>query len=296
MLKALIHILGIIISLIPGCFLLLGAYLFAVLFLMFQWKRFSLMLGNLRFAFPECSFPKLLVTAIVSTARSFEQGLLVLSWPHISLKKLMSKFPISKTSREMLLEPFDRGVSSIWLIPHFCHADALSLLGHLLGEKNKVNTLYRPFKNKEINDFVKDSRERFGLKAINRKKGGLLKILKVLKSKQTIAMLFDQNAGGAGTRLEFMGKECSCTTLPDILYDKFKPQVFFVYTRRAGFGSSSIEVELMEELRNGQLVIDKANQWLEQKLRNDENLRGSWLWLHQRWKPGAGQVKKGKIR
>jgi lauroyl/myristoyl acyltransferase len=58
-------------------------------------------------------------------------------------------------------------------------------------------------------------------------------------------MLFDQNAGGAGTRMKFMGRECSCTTLPDILFQKFKPKVLFVYTKRTAFWSSSIEVEEM---------------------------------------------------
>ena len=109
-------------------------------------------------------------------------------------------------------------------------------------------------------------------------------------------MLFDQNAGGAGTRLEFMGRECSCTTLPDILFDKYKPKVLFVYTRRTGFWKSSFEVEEVGELEAGKLVIEQANCWLEEKLKNDQLLRESWLWLHQRWKPGVGQTKKGRIR
>ena len=158
-----------------------------------------------------------------------------------------------------------------------------------MEENNEIHTLYRPFKNQVINEFVKNSRERFGVKTINRKRGGLFKILRVLKKNKTVAMLFDQNAGGAGTRMKFMNRECSCTTLPDILYQKFKPSVLFVYTKRTGFWSSSIEVEEMGELKDGQLVIQKANRWLEQKLRNEKVLSESWLWLHQRWKPGAGK-------
>ena len=106
----------------------------------------------------------------------------------------------------------------------------------------------------------------------------MLKLLGFEKN-QTIAMLFDQNAGGAGTRMNFMGRECSCTTLPDILFQKFKPKVLFVYTKRTAFWSSSIEIEEMGELNDGQLVIERANDWLEQKLRDDKVLRESWLWL-----------------
>ena len=93
-----------------------------------------------------------------------------------------------------------------------------------------------------------------------------------------------------------MGKECSCTTLPDILNDKYKPRILFVYTRRVGFWESSIEVEEMENVNEGELVIEKANEWLEDKLVNDKALRDSWLWMHQRWKPGVGKPKRGKIR
>jgi lauroyl/myristoyl acyltransferase len=52
----------------------------------------------------------------------------------------------------------------------------------------------------------------------------------------------------------------------------------------------------MEPLNDGQLVIERANAWLEGKLRDDKQLQESWLWMHQRWKPGAGQPRKGKIR
>jgi len=243
----------------------------------------------LRFSFPSLGVLKIISVAIVSTSRSIEQGLLVLAWPFSNFAKLKKKFTLSCNHKSTLAKSLSAGNGCIWLIPHFCHADALSFLGCLVDENNEIHTLYRPFRNQVINDFVKNSRERFGVKTINRKSGGLFKILKVLKKNKTVAMLFDQNAGGAGTRMKFMNRECSCTTLPDILYQKFKPSVLFVYTKRTGFWSSSIEVEEMGELKDGQLVIQKANRWLEQKLRNEKVLSESWLWLHQRWKPGAGK-------
>ena len=50
----------------------------------------------------------------------------------------------------------------------------------------------------------------------------------------------------------------------------------------------------MGELNDGQLVIERANEWLELKLRDDKVLRESWFWLHQRWRPGVGQIQKRK--
>jgi lauroyl/myristoyl acyltransferase len=296
LLKALIITISKLLSFLPASILLPGCYFLGILFLMLQWSRFSLVIKNLRYTFPSVGLTNIICTAVVSTSRSIEQGLLVIAWSRISLGKLREKFTLSENHYATLSNSLSDGNGCIWLIPHFCHADALSFLGYLLGDNNEIHTLYRPFKNKVINDFVKNSRERFGVKTINRKHGGMFKTLRVLKKNQTIAMLFDQNAGGAGTRMKFMGRECSCTTLPDILFQKFKPKVLFVYTKRTAFWSSSIEVEEMRDLNDEELVIEKANDWLEQKLRDDRVLRESWLWLHKRWRQGVGQIEKRRIR
>ena len=101
-------------------------------------------------------------------------------------------------------------------------------------------------------------------------------------------MLFDQNGRRSRYQTHIYEKGMSCTTLPDILYEKYKPKVLFVYTRRTGFWQSSLNVEEMDELKDGELLIEKANRWLEFKLRNDKLLRETWLWMHQRWKSGVG--------
>ena len=263
----------------------ISAYLFLA-------SRRKLVKRNLQIAFPELSYWQLKVISVKTINRTIEQGLLVFAWPLLSENRIKRSFPISTVSLEKLNRLNNSGSGILWLIPHFCHADALSFL----KPKSQVNALYRPLRNPVFDDFVKKSRQRFGVKTIDRKDGGMLKTLKVLKRGHTLAMLFDQNAGGAGTRLPFMGTDCSCTTLPDILYIKYKPKVLFVYTRRTGFWKSTFEVEEMGELETDKLVIEKANEWLEDKLRNDSNLRTSWLWMHQRWKPNVGQPRKGKIR
>ena len=48
----------------------------------------------------------------------------------------------------------------------------------------------------------------------------------------------------------------------DILNEKYKPRILFVYTRRVGFWESSIKVEKMENVSEGELVIEKqTNGW-----------------------------------
>jgi lauroyl/myristoyl acyltransferase len=268
----------------------------ALVILILLTKRRILLLENLKSALPSFSDSKITLIAFYSVCRSIEQGLLVFAWPHLNKQKLVQMFNLDINNLNIIRNANSKSNGVIWLIPHFCHVDALSLLSSYIGVDHGIHALYRPLKNKIINNYVRESRERFGFTTIDRKDGGMLKTLKVLKKGKTLAMLFDQNAGAAGTKLPFMQRECSCTTLPDILYQKYIPNILFVYTRRTGFWSSSIEVEEMSEMSEGKLVIQKANDWLEHKLREDKVLRESWLWMHQRWKPGVGQPKKGKIR
>ena len=89
------------------------------------------------------------------------------------------------------------------------YADALSFLS--LNYRLMPFTVH--YETQTFDDFVKKSRQRFGVRTIDRKDGGMLKTLRVLKKGEILAMLFDQNAGAAGTRLPFMGTDCSCTTL-----------------------------------------------------------------------------------
>ena len=52
----------------------------------------------------------------------------------------------------------------------------------------------------------------------------------------------------------------------------------------------------MDALRDGELIIEKANNWLEIKLKSDKTLFQTWLWTHRRWKTDAGQPRKGLLR
>lgn len=279
-------------SVLPKQLIIIASFFLSLIICLLLIKRTKVVKQNFKLAFPQWSYVRILKNLVTTTSRTIEQGLLVFAWPFLSENRIKNSFILSKDSIKKLNQRNTSGSGILWLIPHFCHADALSFL----KPEIQANALYRPLRNPVFNDFVKKSRQRFGVKTIDRKDGGMLKTLKVLKKGEILAMLFDQNAGGAGTRLFFMGRECSCTTLPDILNEKYEPRILFVYTRRIGFWRSSIEVEEMEPLTNGQLVIERANAWLEEKLRLDESLRESWLWMHQRWKPGAGQPRQGKIR
>tara|TARA_X000000950_G_C13758938_1_gene595957 strand:+ start:201 stop:545 length:345 start_codon:yes stop_codon:yes gene_type:complete len=104
-----------------------------------------------------------------------------------------------------------------------------------------------------------------------------------MKRKETLIILFDQNAGKPGRILDFFDKPCSCTTLPDILHKKFNPRFFIVYTHRKSYLRSDIKFKEIHPSGNESPIVI-ANRWLEEMLTIDSAIRESWLWLHDRWK------------
>ena len=253
----------------------------AFLILIFLSERRRLSLKNIRLAFPEYTFLKSLFLLYQSTFQVIEGFFLVLALPFLSKTTVKSWFKISGSNGDL---PRDSAGARpvLWLVPHFCHTEILTAMPTFMPEKEKISTIYRPLNVNSFEVYLKKIRQRFGMKTINRK-SGLLKIMRVMRSGETLAILFDQNAGKVGRMVKFFDRPCSSTTLPDILFKKYKPKVFIVYTRRTRFLRSEIKFEQI--MPGAELsLIDYAHNWLEQQLLSDPLLRPSWLWLHDRWK------------
>lgn len=287
---SLINSLGFLLAACPLFIIDSLARVLASIYLFLPTKRKELTRENIDKAFPKNTKPETDKLIFDSCRLSFEQGLLALAWSFIPTKKLLQRFTISEESKEVLRIAINSGRGVLCLVPHFCHAESISLAPSFLGCDKEIHALYRPFKNKALDQFIRKARQRFGMSLTGRKNGGLFKAISKIKQRETLLMLFDQNAGAAGTRMNFMQRECSCTTLPDVISARFEPIVLMVYSDRLGCFKSQIHAEEIDVLGNNESVMSRANYWLENKLRNDLNARMSWLWMHNRWKPGAGKI------
>jgi len=244
---------------------------------------------NLKRAFPEKSYRWVFCTAVISISRTFEGVLLTIALPFISRTKLRLSFFFSEQTSKFLSDKKMHPV--IWLVPHFSHTEVLTTLPIYFKNGRVLHAIYRPLKNVKLDTYLKSLREKNGLIGINRK-SSLFRSIHVMKSKQILAILFDQNAGKAGSISDFFNLPCSSTVLPEILQTKYNPEVYFVYPRRITFWKSEIIFEPIKFERNFNLTRF-SNTWLEQKLKTDKTLRESWLWLHDRWKI-RGQVSSYK--
>lgn len=151
-----------------------------------------------------------------------------------------------------------------------------------------MNAIGRPLDNPYLDKFLVSRRESSGQKIIS-KFGGMRDVLRVLKKKECIGLLVDQNAGREGIFVEFFNKIASTWHTTAMLAMKTGAPVIAVssyrednYIRHRFIVSDEIEViktgnddeDMITNTRNFNKVLeDIIRQHPEQ-----------WLWLHRRWK------------
>ena len=284
----LLKVLGWLLANIPILALLVCWTLTIVFTLLFPHKL-RIAIKNLKRAFPKKSYPWIYYTAVISVSRTFEGVFLMIALPSMSHKRLSLSFFLSDETSKFLSD--HKICPTIWLVPHFSHTEAIATLPIYFRDNRILHAIYRPLKNVKLDTYLKSLREKNGLIGINRKTG-LFSSINVMKSKQILAILFDQNAGKAGSITDFFNLPCSSTVLPEILHTKYNPDVYFVYPRRIKFWKSEIIFEPIKCDGNFGLT-QLSNAWLEEKLKTDRSLLESWLWLHDRWKI-RGQISSYK--
>jgi len=147
----------------------------------------------------------------------------------------------------------------------------------------EIGVIFRPLDNPAANALVKAQRERHGMRLLSRREG-FAEALKILRRRNIIAILFDQNAGMQGALTTLFGRVCSTTELPGLLAEKFGAQLRPFVTRRLGFWRVEHHTEVLPHDGTAAGVTLALNRWLETVLAEDDNLCASWLWAHDRWR------------
>ncbi len=247
-------------------------------------RRRRLVLSNLHHAFPEKPAAWHRAIGRESCRRLIETGLLSLATPYLDAdryRKIISASPALLATHEL-----QRTAPAATLIcsPHLAYWEAQTAQPLVVpGSFPEFGIIFRPLDNPAANSFVKESRERFGMKLLSRKEG-FAEALKILRRAGFVGVLFDQNAGVQGALTTLFGRVCSTTELPGLMAEKFDARVYGIFPRRLGFWRVEISVELIPGPRTSDAVTIGLNRWLETLLRSDDNLCASWLWAHDRWR------------
>jgi heptosyltransferase II len=247
-------------------------------------RRRRLVLSNLHHAFPEKPAAWHRAIGRESCRRLIETGLLSLATPYLDARRyreIVSASPELLAAYELhAREP----AATLICSPHLAYWEAQTAQPLVVpGSFPEFGIIFRPLDNEAVNGFVKQSRERFGMKLLSRKEG-FADALKILRRRGFVGILFDQNAGLQGALTTLFDRVCSTTELPGLMAEKFNARVYGIFPRRRAFWRVEIGVQRIAHDGPGSVVTLALNRWLEELLRRHDNLCASWLWAHDRWR------------
>ncbi|MDR0741070.1 MAG: lysophospholipid acyltransferase family protein, partial [Puniceicoccales bacterium] len=234
-LRLFIGTIGSIVAKLPvGCVALLCQFWGQFFFLFFRRRR-RIILSNITHAFSEKTEMECKILARKSCTRMIELGLLAIALPYFSKKRIRRSFQLDDSIGDFFREKVQNDGPRIVLLPHLSQMEAMTIIPLLdeAAKQNEIGVIYRPFKSRSLEQFIRKTREKFGLKLLTRGKG-FLEAKEILKRNGIVVILFDQNANDWGILSTFFGRIASTTPLPDLLYRHFRCPIYGLIPQRLG--------------------------------------------------------------
>jgi len=246
---------------------------------------------NLAKAFPEKDAAWVRRIGRVSCRRTAEMGLFSIASPLMSEAEIRDRIIVDESmlGSEHGMPP--KGTGAVLFVPHFALMEMMTAAPHLSPElaKREWVVVYRPLDQPAAERWVKEARERFGMKLASRREG-FARSMKAVREGHVAAILFDQTTQ-SGSIWQFLGTPCAVTELPGIIAQRFKCPSRIFWADRTGFWRCRLHTEALHATDSIGLTIE-SNAWLERKLRVSDDACANWLWAHDRWKHGDAPFKK----
>ncbi|MCB0806880.1 MAG: lysophospholipid acyltransferase family protein [Bacteroidales bacterium] len=262
-------------------------YLFSdiMFFLMFYVVRYrhNVVLENLRGTFPDKNEKE-----IKKTARSFYRhfsDLIVESLKNIGDQGEHIRKRIRFTNPEVLSQNYDEGKSIILYSAHIGNWEWFNLLPVMF--KFQAIAFYQPLSDSISDHLIKESRERYGLRAVPSAQA--FKALKQLNDQgiQTISLVLgDQSPAPNGTMVwvPFLNRETAFLVGAGKIARKLRHEVIYPHFRKLKRGYYEVElipVNPDQDDTSEYPYIRNYAGLLEENIRKEPAL---WLWSHRRWK------------
>jgi heptosyltransferase-2 len=178
----------------------------------------------------------------------------------------------------------------VLFVPHFALMEMMTVTPLIRPELAKRDwaVIYRPLDQPVAERWVRESRERFGMKLVSRREG-FGRLMQTVRNGHIAAVLFDQTTQ-TGSLWRFMGSPCAVTELPGIIAQRFKCAARIFWAERTGFWRCRLRMEALQATDSIGLTIE-SNAWLERQLRSGDDVCANWLWAHDRWKHGEADFR-----
>lgn len=202
---------------------------------------------------------------------------------------LMKEREAARSIRMEGAEEFERcgsdGHTVVACIPHAGNWEILARIRPYFSKVEHFGSMYRRLSNPLLEDFVYQSRTRYGCKMYS-KEDGIREVLKVARSGGLLGVLSDQFTR-EGVYVPYFGKVTGTTPLPALIYKRCKEKghLFSVFTRNTALGRWDAvlgrEIHLPEGCTSPAAITMQVNLALE-NCQNENILDG--FWMHHRWK------------
>lgn len=238
------------------------------------------MRSNLDHAFPERDRAWKDRVGRMTSARLVEMALFAMASPFFSREWYVTHLELPDEDRERMRESTTTG--AVVLLPHVTLFEMMGAIPAILPEGEGHSAVYRPLKQPALDRWVKESREKWGIRMISRK-DGFAGVVRPIRDGKCLTLLFDQNTGRQGCLIYFMKRPVSATHLPGLLARKFDRPAFLMIPRRTGFWRARLNFLPLPQPEEAVDLTLSGHQWLEQYLRGSEEQAADWLWYHNRW-------------
>jgi len=188
-----------------------------------------------------------------------------------------------------------KGKGVLFLTAHFGNWEWMAAGFPLLAHHNS-HVIFRPLDNRFLDGLVDRLRTATGNQTIPKEKS-MGRILRLLKSGETIGILLDQNmAWQEGAFVDFFG-ELACTNIGmAILAMRTDAPVLPIFNFRRPDGRYRVviepEVVLVRTGDKGQDIEKNTELFTQIIEKHVRDYPDQWLWVHQRWKTRPWQAKR----
>ena len=236
----------------------------------------------------EKSFPEKTETERLQIERKFyrylsDYMLEDLKLLHMSAEDLCQRMIYKNT--EQYLELTEKYGGIIVMIPHYANYEWLIGMGSVMKPGGVDVQVYKPLKDKYLNELFKQIRSRFGGYNIP-KHSTAREIIKLKREgkNMVVGLITDQWPSGDRYWTTFMGQETAFLNGAERIAKMMNFPVFYCELTKTRRGYCEAEFKLMTEAPKETVegeITDMFAHELEQTIRREP---AYWLWSHKRWK------------
>ena len=202
---------------------------------------------------------------------------------HMSAEDLCQRMIYKNT--EQYLELTEKYGGIIVMIPHYANYEWLIGMGSVMKPGDVPVQVYKPLKDKYLNELFKQIRSRFGGYNIP-KHSTAREIIKLEREgkNMVVGLITDQWPSGDRYWTTFMGQETAFLNGAERIAKMMNFPVFYCELTKTRRGYCEAEFKLMTEAPKETVegeITDMFAHELEQTIRREP---AYWLWSHKRWK------------